>query len=711
MTIIRQKTQKSKIKFHDNLGYLPERIYQKRYMHIYHIHNDFEPIQSSSMDGFRIKIRVKIKIKGLGKFISGIAKVIANIASPLLKVVKGVGSFTEDVYSAAKNVALSVLPPDIRRFVSDGILNIEQVVTNPVATVQKIVGSVGDVASNIVRETTNAVEYTYKNVARPAFRVVRNVANETVWKPIHKVVDVAILPILPKDIRDKLDEILDIPEKTFSGKLTDKEILEGCKAYIQLAMIPAKETGKFDNAIINALKKDAILGPFITTIDKYSGGLLTSAQNLASTPEDIYKDRQIDWKARIIDALKIYLTVVTAGTVGAALANIAKGMAINYIGEETGLDGTVLGRTALSAGVLYASALDYKDLTKFAESATLDTAKDAAKSAAIREAKSESVKEAVKKGWVDDAFTAKMILSAGGKFYDAAGTDKTLMDTMSEIHDKEFQNYVDYLVKKETGLPLTYAHLVDIYNTDWAKLASQVSDSMSKISLGTGSSDESFLARMGQNFIDEIKRVPGNFQNIGSNVLDELSRTPENMAKFAKAVAAEANRTPENIANIANNIARESAVGASNVVDEAVRTQDNVAEAVTNVGRETVKAVDNIADELDRTPENVSQITDNVVKAGDKALDDIANEATRTPGNVADAIANTDWDSLIQKYGKQIIPFLQARYQGFSMRFPPTEGMLNDIELQYGKKKSNTGLMVAGLAIVAAMATYVATDE
>jgi hypothetical protein len=143
-------------------------------------------------------------------------------------------------------------------------------------------------------ETGNAVEVVYREVAKPAFNIARNVVNETIWKPIHKVVDVTILPILPKNVRSKLDEILDIPEATFSGKLTDKEVLEGLKATAQIGLIPSKMALNLANDTINVLKKDAVLGPFLSKLDQYSGGLLTSAQSLAKTPDDIFNDRNID---------------------------------------------------------------------------------------------------------------------------------------------------------------------------------------------------------------------------------------------------------------------------------------------------------------------------------------------------------------------------------------------------------------------------------
>jgi methyl-accepting chemotaxis protein len=645
--------RQDKIHFHDTLGYLHPSFAEKSYMSIYHRNSDYVPVFTDGSMGITIRVRVKVRvrIKTSTKFVSSLVKEVGKIAQPVVKAVKGVGEFTEDVYDKAKSIALKALPAPLRDLMSESIMVLEKTITNPVPTVIAIAESAGDIANNIVRETTKAAEVVYHDVARPAFRVVRNVANETVFKPVHKVIDVAVLPILPKSIRENVEKIIDVPEAAFAGKLTDKKVVEGLKSYYKLQMLPMKTAGKFANATINTLKKDAILGPFLDKVDLYSGGLLTSAQSLAAMPDDLYHERDIDWKARLMDGLKIYLTVVSAGSI----ANYAVGLSANAVGTETGLNQTPLGRGIMAVGVSYGGAFANGNLTNLA-------IQDVAKNAVISQVKGETVKHAVANGWVDDKFTAQMILSAGGKFYDAAGTDKTLMSTMSEIHDKEFQKYINYQIERKTGLPITSGHLVDVYNTDWSKLANGVADSLANIKgVSLSSSDGSLLAKMGKNFVDEIKRVPQNFSNISQDVLNEIGRTPENMANFASAIAKEADRTPENIAEIANNIAREGARGASNVIDETARTPENVSEIASNIGRE---------------------------------------------------IVNTDWGSLITKYGPDIIPFLQTNHPSFKPGDSFTPDILEDIDLNYYQKRSGIrpGLMIGGLVGVLALG-YFATQD
>ncbi|NBX97447.1 hypothetical protein EBQ81_01085 [bacterium] len=641
-----------KLMFKDTLGYLPANQPYKLYNQFYHHHPDYDVQYDEHMGFFKnITKTVSKAFKSVTKFVSKPLDQVAKIAAPVMKAVKDVGEFTEDVYDSAKKTVLKTLPPFARSFVSENILTLEKIVTNPVPTVVAITEDAGKIAKNIVNETTNAAEFVYHDVTRPAFRVVRNVANETVFKPIHKVVSITVLPLLPSSVRDKVEKIIDIPQGAFEGKLTDKTIIEGVKAYYQIQMLPMKTAGKFANATINTLKKDAILGPFLDKVDLYSGGLLTSAQSLAAMPDDIYHERDIDWKARLVDALKIYLTVVSAGSI----ANYAMGLSANAVGTETGLNQTPLGRGIMAVGVAYGGAFANGNLTNLA-------IQDVAKNAVMAQVKGETVKHAVANGWVDDKFTAQMILSAGGKFYDAAGTDKTLMDTMSEIHDKEFQKYINYQIEKKTGLPITYGHLVDVYNTDWSKLVEGVTDSLANIKgVSLSSSDGSLLAKMGQNFLDEIKRVPQNFANISQDVLNEIGRTPENMANFASAIAKEAERTPENIAEIANNIAREGARGVDNVIDEAARTPENVSEIASNVGRE---------------------------------------------------IVNTDWGSLITKYGPDIIPFLQTNHPNFRPGDSFTPDILEDIDLNYYQKRSGMrpGLLVGGILGLVALG-YFATQD
>jgi hypothetical protein len=691
MTIIieRQRpveTKSEKFKFKDTLGFMPSKMSGRSYMNAYHDHHQYEVIYDETM-GWGIKIKFKSVgsiFKNVGKFISKAVKDVAKLPKVAMKVVKGVGEVTQDAYDAAKQVALKVSPPFLRPFVEVAIMPV-QLIVNPIATVAVIVKSAGEIAHDIVKETSNAVEVTYKQVVRPAFRVVRNVANEAVWKPIHKVVDVAVLPLLPTSIREKLDTILDIPDAAYAGKLTDKDIVKGVKAYLQLASLPAKMQGQFMNDVIDRLQKDAVLGPFLKGLDKYSGGLLTSAHNLADMPDDIYHDRQIDWKARLVDALKIYLATVSANA-------LITSMATSAVGEETGLDQTPLGRGVLTVGVAYGAAYAGGNLSSLSGDAFSSGSKDvlltSAKGVAVKQAQDETIKEALKKGWVDDKFTAQMILSAGGTMYSTVGSDKTLMTAMDEVHDKEFQKYINREVQNRTGLPITYAHMVDIYNTDWATIAENVNNAMARMIPIMGTSDGSFLSDMGSNFVDEMRRIPQNFSNIGSNVLDELSRTPENLAKFAHAVASETVRTPENIAKIAGNIASASA-----------KASMDAANAIT-------KAAQDAAAEAMRAPSNVVDFVSSV------KTPEISTPSISMP----DLNLNTpkieipDISDLVKKYGPTMIDFLQASYgpNYAEMSFSPEQ--LSDIELNYkAPKKSKAPLIIGVLGLLAA--GYVATKD
>jgi hypothetical protein len=737
--IIVEKRKSKKIKFDgDYLGRLPGELPNKSFMQVYHTHEDFEPVYTDESMGWGFKIKIpkpKGWFKGFNKFVSQAAKVIGKVAKPAVKFIKGVGDVTEDVIEAARKSAISVIPYDIRKYAKDILINPVTLVKFPAATVKKTASSVSEIAGNIIREVGKPVEKVYKGVARPAFRIARNIANETIWRPVHLVVDKTILPVLPKSIRDKVDEIMDIPAKAFRGKLTDKEVLEGLKAYGQLTIIPYKVVGKFNNDVINTLKKDAILGPFLEKVDLYTGGLLTSGQNLMAMPDDIYHDRMIDWKARLIDALKIYLATVTA----ASISKFATGVGFNAVGAETGLNQTSVGRGILVAGRLYAG--------KFGAD---DALKDSFKEAAVQTAKNETINHAVSKGYIDNKALATMILSAGVKVGTAAYQGSQVNDpylgdsrnsiyldsAMSSVYDKEFQNAFASEAQRLTGAPLEFRHLVDIYNTKWPDIGASVSGG-----INAGFFDSKFLSTLGNNILNEFNRIPANTGKIASNVMDELSRSPENMAKFAQAVAAEANRTPENIVNIANNIARESARAAQNVATEAVKAPEVVVEVAKNVATETAVAAENVVKEVVRTPENVAEVAknvatetvvaaENVARETVRAGENIIDEAARTPGNVAEIAENVgrevvragenilneaarvQWDDLIRRFGPQIMAYLQSRYPGFSVDMPPTTEMINDLELRFGQKqkKSNTGLIIAGIVAAAAVA-YVASED
>jgi hypothetical protein len=676
--IKRMKAAKAHIKS------IPPTLAGKAYMapYIDELINDYPEM------GFKIKVKVSFKniVKDVGKFISqtasGIANIAENVARETTVAVKNVGTVSITAYNQAKKAVLENSPPFLRPYIGIAVAPLE-FIGNPTATVQNITKDVKSLSKDLRTGVVGQVSTTlYQDVARPGFRVVRNIVNETAIKPALLVIDKSAAALLPTEIRKKLSEITEVAALAGRGKLTDKQVLEAMENAAMIGAIPAKIAGNFANDTINTLKKDAILGPFLEKVDYYTGGLLTSAQNLAAMPDDIYNDRDINWKARIVDGLKIYLATVSVST-------LIERTAFTAVGAETGLDQTPLGRTALAAGQAYYSIYKMTPdeiAAKAAKDSTFATshALYAAKEGAISVAKAETIRHSVANGWVDDAFTARMIMSAGGKFYDAAGSDKTLMDTMSDIHDHEFQKYVNYQISKQTGLPVKYEHLVDIYNTDWKRLAEQVSNAMSRLVPSPGSNDESFLARMGKNFLEEMKRVPGNLYNLGPNIIAELERSPANLAKFAKAVASEAERTPENVVKIAENIARESETAAKLIVAEAARTPGNVVEIATNIARETGVGVENVIDELRRFDPSLS-IGKPSIKFDIPSLDD-----------------------LIRQFGPTIIQLLQDKYPGWNESMPLTDEMYQYVML---KKKGNNFGLLAGMVGLLALGYMAMGDE
>jgi hypothetical protein len=189
---------------------------------------------------------------------------------------------------------------------------------------------------------------------------------------------------------------------------------------------------------------------------------------------------------------------------------------------------------------------------------------------------------------------------------------------------------------------------------------------------------------MGKNFLEEMKRVPGNLYNLGPNIIAELERSPANLAKFAKAVASEAERTPENVVKIAENIARESETAAKLIVAEAARTPGNVVEIATNIARETGVGVENVIDELRRFDPSLS-IGKPSIKFDIPSLDD-----------------------LIRQFGPTIIQLLQDKYPGWNESMPLTDEMYQYVML---KKKGNNFGLLAGMVGLLALGYMAMGDE
>ena len=558
------------------MGRLPLDYQMKSYM--FFGRYEYPHGSDRNLAGFSIKMpKIKINTK---KFFNSIGKAFKNIADVV-----------QDTIKAATKVVKAIVPPAFHKYI-DVVVNPVQLITNPKATIEllnpvplvKVITNpvpnikymldpmpmfkeVGNIAHDISSAVGDAATDIYREGVRPVYKASMNVAAE-VAGPASVILDKTIYKVLPSHLVEKLEMITDMPVEAMRGKLTDQDVMAIAKAAVQVAMVPAAIGFTVTNGFIDILKKDGIIGPFIKDLDQYTGGLLSAVDNLAATGLQVYNNENINWKSKLIDALKIYLAYLTAGTLSAYLVSIAA----QYVGDKTGLTDNAIGRDILSLGTAYYSAGNF----------TTDALADAGMKQVDNTMRREIIQKAMKQGIIGDADLANFIYDAStGKIENGK-----LIDVLQERADARFQTFVENEVQERTGLPLKYKDLVGIYDADYSEIWENVERESTKALDNAGNIVE--------NIGNEIVRTPANVANILTNVGNEIVRTPSNVVSIVSDIGAEVVRIPSNTVNILDNIATETGVGWEKIVAEVVRTPENISNIMGNV-----------AAEAGRTPENM----------------------------------------------------------------------------------------------------------
>ena len=436
------------------LGRMPESYRSKSYMVLGRYEDELLLDYGHTMGwGFpKIKFkmpRIKINVK---KFISSIGKAFQSIVD-----------LVKDTIEAAKKVVRAITPPALHKYI-DIIVDPLPLITNPVATVTKLIDPrpLIELVTNPIPQIKHvldpapkiaAVNYVYKNVLKPTYKMVANATAELALKPVNNVLDETVYKVLPSHLAEKLEKITDLPEQAARGKITADVLREAAMAAVQVGATSFAVNGYISNSILDWARKDAILGGVMAKLDQYSGGLLTSFQNLQSTGGEIYNGENIDWKRKILDGVKIYLAATGASA-------FAQAMAANYVGTQTGLNKTPIGRDVLTAGRIYLTA-SYTDAGfEFTNAA----AREAGKAVLTETAKREIIIEAAKKGIIDKK-TLEDMVQYGSALYGAQNEDGTFNSEqmVSIAKDGAYQEFIREEVRKRTGLDLSLADLSEIY--------------------------------------------------------------------------------------------------------------------------------------------------------------------------------------------------------------------------------------------------------
>lgn len=448
------RPQEARVSYHSKrstIGTLPYEYQNKSYMVFGRYNNEVLQNYGHTM-GWGIKISVpKIKIN-VKKLINSIGKAFESVAD-----------MVKETIAIARKVVLSVTPPALHRYI-DIVINPLPLITNPASTIKKLIDvrPLIQIITNPIPQIAYVldpkpklalVNYAYKNVLTPAFKTTMNLTADFALEPMNNVASETVYKAMPKALADKLDRVASLPELAARGKITDKLLADSTMAVVEMGAVPFKLLGDVSNKAINWARNDGILGPVVNTLDKYSGGLVGSYQNIANTGNEVYYSEDISWKKKILDGVKIYLAATGA-------AAFAQGMATNYVGTQTGLNNTPIGRDVLFASRVYLSGSYTDGGFEFTNAA----AAQAGKAVLTDAAKREIIIEAAKKGIIDRGTLTDMV-KYGTALYGAKNPDGTYSSEqmVSISKDGVYQEFVREEVKRRTGLDLSLKELTDIY--------------------------------------------------------------------------------------------------------------------------------------------------------------------------------------------------------------------------------------------------------
>ena len=208
-------------------------------------------------------------------------------------------------------------------------------------------------------EQTMGFHFSLKSIVKPFVSLAKSVAkvvkkiDRVVAKAIKQTLDNTLGRVLPASVYDKIANITDAGLEILKGNLNNNTFRKVVKGVTDIALIGGRI---FEEAWKQADKVGA-LHNLMRTVDKYSGGVLTSIRNLNRVPITIGTGGKIDWKTTLIDALKVGLAVGGASSLATVASNLAQQTAISYTIAHSGKDikESALGRGALTAAAMIAT--------------------------------------------------------------------------------------------------------------------------------------------------------------------------------------------------------------------------------------------------------------------------------------------------------------------------------------------------------------------
>lgn len=430
---------------------------------------------------------------------------------------------------------------------------------------------------------------------------------------------------IPSSLYNNLAGLSQASSNILVGKIDKKNLRNAVKYAIRMGAEMQRPFTEITRAQYNALMSTSIG----RDLDKYSGGLATSFRNLNTMSTDIAKGREIDYKARAIDGLKVGL----AAAGGASAVAISTGT--NLVGDKTGLNKSSTGRLILSAGAAVAGGAN-------ANTVASTTVKTFAKQQ-VQKTVMPTVEKAI-------GTTGANILYASGS---AAIVSPTPKESFFETLGKEVKDEAKKRALRQVGKVAGHevVQKLDSAYSDYQK----AQDVYNKVSKYSNMTEEEFQ----QNVLEERNRLE-------SRIESEIAKAESDVKNYKEKIEKEKNRLIQQYDEF--DAQREIAELEKGALKELDKREEQLSKNIDQMKQDYEKGLKTVSEQV--TTFNASEfVNDESRRLGEK----IQKEKDHFLANSSTILLD-----LGKKYGSKLAMYLLWKYGPQ----PSYDGMITELDMR-----------------------------
>jgi hypothetical protein len=189
---------------------------------------------------------------------------------------------------------------------------------------------------NPFKQLKKLVDNARKEFERALQSVVRNTIDSQLSKDL-----------MPPELHKPLSKLSKASIKVMAGKISSENIGDILEASYGITAAASQSV----TWVVDESTKQILASPVGQDLDRYSGGLISSVKRIGELDNDAIDGKKANVGQIISDSVKIAMAV--ANPVG-----VVTSASTQYVGQQTGLNKSAMGRSILSVGSAYASGGD-----------------------------------------------------------------------------------------------------------------------------------------------------------------------------------------------------------------------------------------------------------------------------------------------------------------------------------------------------------------